>query len=180
MSRTAIYSIIGFFYTIMIGALLHFAYEWSGRNEIVAAFAPVNESLWEHLKMLFWPMLAYGVIEYIAYGKNYKNFIPLKVASFLIGILFIIILISLYTSLLKRNILFLDITIFIIGAALSYLYCNINLEKGDKFTSETANIVSLICLLILMILFIYFTFKAPKLPMFKNPHTGEYGIMRNI
>ena len=38
----------------LLGTLLHFTYRWSGRNPLIA---PVNESVWEHMKLLFFPML---------------------------------------------------------------------------------------------------------------------------
>ena len=34
----------GLFVILIAGNLLHFIYDWSGRNDIVAAFAAVNES----------------------------------------------------------------------------------------------------------------------------------------
>lgn len=47
----------GFLFMSVIGTLLHFVYEWSGNNSIVRLFAPWNESTWEHMKLLFFPML---------------------------------------------------------------------------------------------------------------------------
>ena len=48
-----------FFLTAAAGAALHFLYDlWP--NALTAILAPVNESVWEHLKLLFWPFLAAG------------------------------------------------------------------------------------------------------------------------
>lgn len=45
-----------FFLTAAAGAALHFLYDlWP--NALTAILAPVNESVWEHLKLLFWPFL---------------------------------------------------------------------------------------------------------------------------
>ena len=49
------YTIAGILFTAIAGTLLHFAYEYSMENPLVAMFAPVNESTWEHMKLLFWP-----------------------------------------------------------------------------------------------------------------------------
>ena len=54
---------------IIIGTLLHFTYEWSGENNFVASFSAVNESTWEHLKLVFFPMLILGIIEYFFIKK---------------------------------------------------------------------------------------------------------------
>ena len=48
---------IAFFLTALAGAGLHFIYELCPLP-IVGLFAPVNESVWEHLKLFFWPFLA--------------------------------------------------------------------------------------------------------------------------
>lgn len=40
----------------LAGAALHFAYDWC-QVPFVGLFAPVNESVWEHLKLFFWPTL---------------------------------------------------------------------------------------------------------------------------
>ena len=42
---------------ILAGGLLHFLYAWLP-NGATALLSPVNESLWEHGKLLFWPYLA--------------------------------------------------------------------------------------------------------------------------
>lgn len=49
--------IIAWVLTTLAGVLLHFLYIWLP-NPLTALIAPVNESVWEHLKLLFWPYLA--------------------------------------------------------------------------------------------------------------------------
>ena len=49
----------GLVFTLAVlgGAALHFLYDvWP--NPLTAVLAPVNESVWEHLKLLYWPFLA--------------------------------------------------------------------------------------------------------------------------
>ena len=41
-----------FIFISVLGVLLHFTYEWSGDNAVVGLFSAVNESTWEHLKLL--------------------------------------------------------------------------------------------------------------------------------
>ena len=50
--RLNIFLIIGAVFTIITGTLLHFVYEWSGESLFVGIFSPINESVWEHLKLL--------------------------------------------------------------------------------------------------------------------------------
>ena len=62
--RLNIFLIIGAVFTIITGTLLHFVYEWSGESLFVGIFSPINESVWEHLKLLFFPMSVWILIGY--------------------------------------------------------------------------------------------------------------------
>ena len=67
--RLNIFLIIGAVFTIITGTLLHFVYEWSGESLFVGIFSPINESVWEHLKLLFFPMSVWILIGYFIFGK---------------------------------------------------------------------------------------------------------------
>lgn len=54
-----------FIFISILGVLLHFTYEWSGDNPAIGLFSAVNESTWEHLKLIFFPMLLLTMIEFL-------------------------------------------------------------------------------------------------------------------
>ena len=54
------YIIAGYLFTAVFGTLSHFLYDCSGQNLFIALFAPVNESIWEHMKLSFFPVLLYA------------------------------------------------------------------------------------------------------------------------
>ena len=58
-----IFQLITIIFAIILGTLLHFTYKWSNKNMLVGAFSAVNESTWEHLKLLFFPYF-YGNIAF--------------------------------------------------------------------------------------------------------------------
>ena len=58
------FTVFSIIFVWFLGTLLHFAFEWSGNNLFVANFSSVNESTWEHLKLLFYPMLLTTIIGY--------------------------------------------------------------------------------------------------------------------
>jgi hypothetical protein len=64
----------GIAFIVVVGSALHFVFEWSGRAIPVAPIAAVNESVWEHLKLGFWPALVYAALEYSRFGKSANNF----------------------------------------------------------------------------------------------------------
>ncbi len=58
MDKKRVFVFLG---TLALGVLLHFLYDWLP-NPITAVFSPVRESLWEHVKIVFWPLLLAGVV----------------------------------------------------------------------------------------------------------------------
>ena len=74
------WEIIGFLVTAGLGSLLHFVYDWSGQSRVAAAFAAVNESTWEHMKLLFIPFLLFTVAEFVVFSEPLRNFFAVKAA----------------------------------------------------------------------------------------------------
>ena len=60
MKKAAKRKLIGFALAAALGFLLHFLYGWLP-NPVFAVFSPVRESLWEHVKIVFWPLCAAGL-----------------------------------------------------------------------------------------------------------------------
>ena len=74
---------IGFLFTAAAGVAGHFLYDWSGRSAIVAAFAAVNESTWEHMKLLFVPVFLFTMLEFIVFAESFQNCFAAKAAAML-------------------------------------------------------------------------------------------------
>ena len=58
-----LWQLCGFAVTSLVGTVLHFLYDWLGESVLVAPFSGVNESTWEHMKLLFWPMLIFALFQ---------------------------------------------------------------------------------------------------------------------
>lgn len=74
---------LGSLFIIVVGFLLHYLYDWSGRSNLVAILAPVNESVWEHLKLGTWATVLLIVLEYPALRKSTNGYFIAKLASIL-------------------------------------------------------------------------------------------------
>lgn len=172
MKSLKVYLVISILFTFIFGSLLHFTYNLSGKSEIVASFSAVNESTWEHLKLLFFPMLISTIIGYFVFRKSIPNFLCARTIGIIIAMAFTVIFFYTYTGILGKNIPIIDISSFfiatILGEILSYLFI-INKLKCN-------NTISVIVLILLFIFFIIFTFYTPKIGIFKDPITGIYGI----
>ncbi|MDE6103363.1 MAG: hypothetical protein K2F60_02425 [Oscillospiraceae bacterium] len=155
--------LIGFIFTVVIGSLMHFVYEWTGGNSVVGIIAPVNESTWEHLKLLFYPSALFSVAAYLL-NKTKKNYITVKAFSILAGMFSIVIIFYTYTGIIGQNFLWADILTFIIGAAVVYYMS----EKKLK-DLKLGNVPGIIVLLSMVLLFILFTFNSPSIGLFEDP-----------
>lgn len=114
------YIIFGVIFNIIVGTLLHFLYEWSGKNPIVGLFSPVNESVIEHLKMLYFPMLVWVIIGYYKYARKNRSYFPSAFAGLVCGLLTIPAIFYSYTAFTKTEILFVDIALFILSIIIAY------------------------------------------------------------
>ena len=109
------WEIVGFIATGLFGTLLHFVYEWSGGNRVVAAFSAINESTWEHMKLLFIPFLVFTVVEFIVFSEAFRNFFAVKAASILLGLVSIPALFYTLTGMLGKLPDWVNITIFFLA-----------------------------------------------------------------
>ncbi|HEX3037856.1 MAG TPA: DUF6512 family protein [Oscillospiraceae bacterium] len=167
------WEIAGFLFVIIFGTLLHFVYQWSGNNKIVGLFAPVNESTWEHLKLLFTPMVLFSIVEYFAVGKNYTNYIPAKALGILLGMITIVVIFYTYTGILGKNYLWADILTFILGVAVAYAYSWKMIHK--PLIDTDSQIIGIMIILILILSFALFSYYPPHIPIFLDPVTKNYG-----
>lgn len=87
--------IYGMLFTVVIGTLLHFTYEWSGKNPFIAVIAPINQSIFQQLKLLYTPYMLWTLAEYEHYGQYEKNFIPIKAVSLFAGMIIIVMILKL-------------------------------------------------------------------------------------
>ena len=168
------WQICGFISTSISGVILHFLYDWSGESILIAPFSAVNESIWEHMKLLFFPLFLYALIEYRLIGKKYDNFWNSKLAGTLTGLLLIPIIYYTYTGILGVNADWFNIIIFFIAAAVSYFIETLLLNSNISFCKSSVMAFSILC--IIALLFVIFTFIQPKIPMFQDMSTGKFGI----
>ena len=162
---------------ISLGVLLQFLFEWTDKNYFVALISSVNESTWEHLKLLFIPYTFSTVIEYFIYGKNIQSFFLSKLCGVIIGILSIISLFYTYTGMFGESIEVINIIIYLIGVILAYALAFI-LPNMISIKSSNGLIESLaiIAFAVIAVLFFIFTFYPPHIPLFRDPLTMGFGI----
>lgn len=158
------WQMIGFVVTGIGGTLLHFLYDWTGQNPLVGAFAAVNESIWEHMKLLFFPMLVFAVFEYFWVGILYPNFWCGKLLGAVLGLVTIPAVYYTYTGALGVSADWFNIAIFYLVAA-SVFWTETKLLQGGKL--RQCRFAPLV-LLGIGVLFIMLTYNPPSLPLFRG------------
>ena len=161
-------NVIAFFIISIIGTLSHFVYEWTGKPYLIGLFFPVNESTWEHLKLLFFPSLIYFAVMYFTLKEKPANYAPAAAVSLFSGMVSIVVMFYTYQGVLGRNIDFLNILTYFLGVIVT-IYLMQRILKTQSFSSGIANIISLFFLLLTAILFIFFSFNPPSLGIFLPP-----------
>jgi len=173
--RILFFELVGIVFIILFGSILHFTFEWAGSQAVVGVFSAVNESVWEHLKLGFWPAIVFTLIEFKYLKKSTSNFLFAKtIGIYLIPSIIMVILYS-YTAVLGESILVIDILSFVIAVIVGQLV-SYRLLTG-KTLPYNLDMVSLVALILLGLALVLFTFYPPQLAMFQDPITGEYGIV---
>ncbi len=157
----------GFIFTGIVGTLLHFLYDWTGQSPVAGIFSAVNESIWEHMKLLFYPMLLFAVFEYFVIGKNYSHFWCVKALGTLLGLALIPTLYYTYTGSLGISVDWLNIAIFYIAAG-TVFWLETRLLQRD-FPRCRYPKAAFMLLIGLAFLFGLWTFFPPGLPIFQPP-----------
>jgi hypothetical protein len=172
--RILFFELAGIIFIIVFGSILHFTFEWSGSQAVVGVFSAVNESVWEHLKLGFWPAVVFALIEFKYLKKATNNFLFAKtIGIYLIPVVIMVIFYS-YSAIVGESILVIDILSFVIAVIVGQLVSYRLLTW--KTLPYNLDRVSLVALILLGFAFVLFTFYPPQLPLFQDPITGEYGI----
>lgn len=154
--------------TIVSIILLHFAYTWSLQNRLVAYVASTNESVWEQIKIAFWPELIIAIIYYFKKKPSFKKWTT-STASLLVTTIFIITtFFYTYTGIIGNHFLVIDIAIFVLAVIFGYyMFFGILHDKSDVKGSMIA--VSIAVILLLFAAFIIFTNFTPNFGIFSTP-----------
>ena len=169
----SLWKFIGFTVTVTFGTLLHFLYDWTDESIILAPFSAVNESTWEHMKLMFFPMFIFALIE-SRYFKDQKNFWCIKLLGTLTGLFLIPILFYTYNGMFGRSPDWVNIAIFFVSAAIAYIIETILTKKDSLPCPSPLTAFLFMCLIAVM--FVLFTFYTPHIPLFIDPISKAYGL----
>lgn len=168
-------NISGAIFTMIAGTFLHFAYDLSGGSDFVAIFSAINESTWEHLKLIFFPVVLFAIAEYFIYGKTTPNFLAAKTISLIVGMLSIVAIFFTYTGVWGESVGIINILLFLSATILTY-YLAYSFIELQAFSEPLLNRISPFILIGIFIMFWVFTFYPPLINLFRDPISGGFGI----
>ena len=165
--------IVGIFFIIFLGAAFHFTFALSGNNPVVGAFSAVNESVWEHLKLPFWPSIFWLLFAMYPLRKIVGNFFSAKVIGISLMLVIIPVVFYTYTAFIE-GIFLVDLATFIVAVIIGQLvsYKMYKQTQGSKLTE----LIAFADIILLAVIFVAFTFYPPHLPIFLDSSTGQYGM----
>ena len=168
------WEIAGLLFTIAAGNLLHFVYDWSGKNDIVAAFAATNESTWEHMKLLAVPWIIWSFIEWLALRRRKSPVLAACGAGLLVGLTAIPMLFYTYQGIVGRNSPPVNIIIFQAAVLLAF-WVSWCIQGKRKLSGKPWQWLGGLLLLAAGVLFVLWTYDPPQLAVFMDPLTGQVG-----
>ena len=161
------YSMVaGSIFVLAAGALAHFLYQWTGENSFVGLLTPINESIWEHMKLVFFPMLFFAVFIIFKCKRGYPCIVSSMYMGIVTGTLLIPVFFYTYTKLLGKDIFILDLGTFVLSTIIAF-FAAYKFALVPKMQSYTRIFGSLVCLLLLS--FLFFTYYPPNLEIFADP-----------
>jgi len=166
--------IIAVFATFALMSLFHFAYN-AIPNTLFAILFPVNESIFEHLKLIFTTFILYGIIDYFLlrkFNQPRNNFFTNIFISALSCItIFLLIWLPIYYRIGENMIItFLFLIIAIMFSQIISYYI---LKRENN---QLLNYISIIIIILISIIFAYFTYYPLKNDLFFDPNEEKYGI----
>ena len=168
---SSLWQAAGFALVTLGGTLLHFLYDWTGGSIPVSPFSGVNESTWEHMKLLFWPLFLFALVQR-PFFKEQENYWCVKLVEILLGLLLIPVLFYTYNGVFGKSPDWINITIFYISAVLGFLF-EWRAFKNDRLPCWNPRLAfAVICLI--GVLFVVFTFVPPQIPLFCDPLSGNF------
>ncbi len=168
------WELAGSVFIIIFGSALHFLFDWLGGWRPVALIAAVNESIWEHLKLAFWPGLFWALLAKDRLALSLRERLAGKGFGLLVTAVMIVAIFRGYTAILGYNLLWLDIGTFALAVVFGQM---VAAAVGLRASAAPVLIwLGLGLLALQLIAYAVFTFHPPDFWLFVDARSGLMGI----
>ena len=167
------WQVAGFLFTSILGTFLHFLFDLSGQSLIAAIFSAINESIWEHMKLIFVPMVVFSLFQR-RYFPELEGFWWVKLTGILTALVLIPALFYTYTGALGVKADWFNIAIFFIAAGAAFWLETKLFQSG--WVCPLPQWVAIGVIALIGAAFSVFTFWPPEIPLFEDPLNGSFGF----
>jgi len=174
MNHVKRWSLAGTLAISIFGYLLHYVFSWTGGSKLIAWFVPVNESVWEHLKLGYGAMVLFSLLEYTQIKQYASNYFFAKTLGILVLELTILVLYYSTVFIAGHHIFWIDICSYFVGVIISQFLCYWLFKQ--KPYSGRINAVGVFACIAIGVLFAATTFYPPHMALFLDHNTHTYGI----
>lgn len=171
MDNAKRFYILSFIVVVILGSLLHLAFDASNRNVIVGLVAPVNESVWEHFKLILLPSTLFTILFILTKRDKLNNSVFILSFSIIIASVFVFVFHYLYEYMGFDNSLIFDLLLYIISIGI--VFVSIYFFKDKEYIANT-NTLGVVFVFLIYMLFFTYTFFPPKLEVFRDSITNTY------
>lgn len=167
MKKLYILETINVIFAILGTFLFHFMYDWFGEPKFLAWLFAINESVFEHIKIVFMPLVLFAVVEFFILKPESKlNYFAIKSISLISSPVIMLVLYYLYTGIIGYNILGIDISIALISV-ISASLISFKLLKDDRIIKNPFIYISIFIAMFVSV--IALTYFPPEIPLFIEP-----------
>ena len=162
-------NITAIFIISLLGVLGHFLYEWTNENTIIGLFFPVSESIWEHLKLIFFPSTIFFAFEYLLSSVKPQNYISAAIKGIFCGMISVVTFYYTFTGIIGENIDFANILIFFVAVIITISSRNKAIFENRCF-SKGFNAAILLIFILTAFVFMLWSYNPPSLNVFIPPN----------
>lgn len=169
--------ILGAIVVSAMAVIFHDLYDLTDRNFYIGLFSATNESVFEHVKIIFFPYIIWSVVEYLILKPiDYKRFFTAKfIIAFVISSLVIVFYYT-YVGIIGYDIMAVDITSAFVYVIIGFIW-SYNWITAKGYSSDLWFIFSIILFFITLFAIIYFSVNPPKIPLFYDKGNAIYGML---
>lgn len=173
MKKNKIYKITFILLPFLLAFPLHFIFEYI-KFPPLTIYAPTNESVFEHTKLTFTPVIITYLIFFFVWRKsiNKQKYLSSLIISISISTITMLTLYYSYYAIARTDITFLSILSLLVASVLGQIISILSYKKDIKWSIE----ISIYSLITMTVIFLILTINPPYLPFFFDKIKNGYGI----
>lgn len=163
LKKTILWDILLFCVLGILGPVMHYFEPMLIQIPIFKGIFPINESIWEHLKLLFYPAAAVGIVRRLVCGKLQHGILTTFAEGIVIAMLLMVAGFYTYSGILGMHSLPMDISLFYLCSLVMTVYVS-----KQALRQKNSSLSGLLVLLLLTGCFLFFSYNAPDIGLFRD------------